>query len=368
MTDHSIPLSMAAVVLRGHGDFDQMTYVGDWPVPKIEGNEVLVRVRACGLNNTDINTRTAWYSKDVSEETTGRAYANIDTTGATWGGSNLTFPRIQGADVSGFVVAARSAEMEGLVGKRVLIEPWIRDWADPENDGKIRYLGSEIDGGFADYVKVDARQVHPIDSDLSDAELATFATSYVTAENMLDRAAVEQDDVVLVSGASGGVGSAVVQLAKRRGATVVALCSGSKRDAVAELGADVVLFSHFSDLAAELKRTLGSTEVSVVADVVGGELWPQLIEVLCRRGRYTCSGSIAGPMVPFDLRTFYLRDLTFTGATIVPPGKFEKLVGYIERREIKPVLATSYPLRELAMAQERFLQKKHVGNIVVTMA
>ena len=81
-------------------------------------------------------------------------------------------------------------------------------------------------------------------------------------------------------------------------------------------------------------------------------------------GRYTCAGAIAGPMVEFDLRTFYLNDLTFTGATVIPRGLFARLVGYIERGEVSPVLAATYPLRDLASAQKAFLAKQHVGNIV----
>jgi len=105
--------------------------------------------------------------------------------------------------------------------------------------------------------------------------------------------------------------------------------------------------------------------VDAVADVVGGPTWPQLIEVLRRGGRYTCAGAIAGPVVEFDLRTFYLNDLTFTGATIIPPGLFAELVGYIERGEIKPLLAGTWPLEKLREAQTAFLEKKHVGNLVV---
>ena len=103
----------------------------------------------------------------------------------------------------------------------------------------------------------------------------------------------------------------------------------------------------------------------MVADVVGGDLWPQMIEVLRRGGRYTCAGAIAGPIVEFDLRTFYLNDLTFTGATIVPPGMFADLVAYIERGEIRPLLAGTWPLEQLREAQEAFLKKQHVGNYVV---
>ena len=245
-----------------------------------------------------------------------------------------------------------------------MIDTWIRDWNDPDNIGKCRYFGSECDGGYAEYATVDARNVHSIESPLSDAELATFATSWVTAENMLDRAAVVKGDVVLVTGASGGVGTALVQLIRRRSAIPVALCSESKANQLRGIGADAILPREPHDLLAALDQAIGRRSVDVIADVVGGPLWPQLIDVLRPGGRYTCAGAIAGPIVEFDLRTFYLNDLTFTGATVLPQGLFARLVGYIERGEVSPVLAATYPLRDLASAQKAFLAKQHVGNIV----
>lgn len=361
------PKTMRAVELTGHGGLDKLAYREDRPVPTPGPDEVLIKVHACGLNNTDVNTRTAWYSKGVSEATTGGALAGAAQDDAAWGGAPLTFPRIQGADVCGTVTAAGGAEGSGLIGRRVLIDPWFRDPEQPLDLDRARYFGSECDGGFADYTTAPVRNVHPVESGLSAAELATFATSYVTAENMLNRAGVAGDDVVLIPGASGGVGSALIQLAKRRGARVIALCGEAKAAAVAELGADAVLPRAPADLKAALRQATGRETVTVVADVVGGALWPQLIDVLARAGRYTCAGAIAGPIVELDLRTFYLRDLTFTGATIVPPGVFADLVGYIERGEIRPLLAETHPLKALAAAQEAFLAKRHVGNIVVTM-
>jgi NADPH:quinone reductase-like Zn-dependent oxidoreductase len=359
----TIPDKMKAFVLTGHGDMDKLVYHTDWPVPVAGKGEVLVKVHACGLNNTDVNTRTAWYSKGVSENTTGGAFDSADDDDATWGGAPITFPRIQGADVCGSVVAGP----DKLIGCRVLIETWVRDWSDPLNMDKTGYFGSECDGGFAEYVKVDERNVHAIDSTLSDAELATFATSWVTAENMLNRANVTDGDTVLIPGASGGVGSALIQLANRRGATTIAMASRSKHDAVAGFDPHRLLDRAPDNLKQALRQAIGRDTVSVVADVVGGDYWPRLIDVLDRGGRYTCAGAIAGPMVEMDLRTFYLRDLTFTGATIVPPGVFADLVGYIERGEVKPALAATYPLEQLHDAQQAFIDKKHTGNIVVTV-
>ncbi len=363
-----LPETMKAVLLTGHGGLDKLEVRENVPVPRPGPGEVLIRVGACGLNNTDINTRTGWYSKAVTEGTTAEGgksgFAAVDETGGGWG-AGIEFPRIQGADVCGEVAALGDGAPAALLGKRVLIDTWLRDWDDPENMDKARYFGSEVDGGYAQFTKAPVANVHPVESGLSDAELATFATSSITAENMLRRAAVTTGDVVLIPGASGGVGSALIQLARRRGAIAVALCGSSKAEAVREIGAEAVLPREPEDLKAALEGAIGRDTVDVVADVVGGPIWPQLIDVLARGGRYTCAGAIAGPIVEFDLRTFYLNDLTFTGATIIPPGLFANLVGYIERGEIRPLLAETYPLEQIHAAQEAFLAKKHVGNIVV---
>lgn len=359
------PDRMCAFVLSGHGDLDMLVYHTDWPIPVARANEVLIRVLACGLNNTDVNTRTAWYSKAVKQHTSGDALVEADSDDASWGSRAIELPRIQGADVVGSVVAVGAQVDAQLVGQRVLVDTWLRDWSEPDNLERCGYFGSECDGGFAQYVKIDHRNVHPVDSDYSDIELATFATAYITAENMLSRAGVGDDDSVLIPGASGGVGSALVQLAARRGAKTVALASESKHANMKLLGADALLPRSPVNLKHALKQSIGRDSVSVVADVVGGNDWPMFIDALERGGRYVCAGAIAGPMVSFDLRTFYLRDLSMFGATVPVPALFADLVSYIEAREVRPMLAAHFPLSELKQAQQAFIDKKHVGNIVV---
>jgi NADPH:quinone reductase-like Zn-dependent oxidoreductase len=359
MTD--LPKTMKAMVLKGHGDLDAYEWHEDWPVPELSQHEVLIKVGACGLNNTDVNTRTGWYSKAVDQATTGGAYETVDDEDPTWGGRPITFPRIQGADVVGRVVAVGPDTDPSFIGKRVMVDGWLRDWSDPDNKDKTGYYGSECDGGYAEYTKADTRGIMVVNSDLSDAELATFQCSYTTAEGMLSRANVVAGDTVLIPGASGGVGGALIQLAKRRGARTIALASEAKHAEVAALGPDLILPRSPDNLRA----ALGDEKITVVADVVGGPLWPQLIDVLERGGRYTCSGAIAGPMVALDLRTFYLRDLTFTGSTVIPPHIFPDVVTYIERGELRPMLAATYPLRDLPKAQAAFIDKAHAGNIVV---
>lgn len=357
--------TMKAMVLTGHGGLDKLEYREDFPKPVPGAGEVLIRVGACGLNNTDVNTRSGWYSKAVTGATTGDAYEAVVDDDPAWGGGGLSFPHVQGADAVGVVEAVGPGADGALVGKRVMVDCWLRDWDDPLNRDRTGYFGSECKGGFAEFTTVDQRNVRAVDSTLSDAELATFSCSYTTAEGMLSRAEVGAGDTVLVTGASGGVGSAVIQLAKRRGATVVGLAAESKHADLAPLGADVLLPRDPGDLAAALKDAIGQETVTVVADIVGGPAFGGLIERLARGGRYTCSGAIAGPIVELDLRTFYLNDLTFHGSTVIGPEIFPALVGYIERGEVRPLLAETYPLAEFRAAQEAFIAKRHVGNIVV---
>lgn len=356
-----IPTTMQAMVLTGHGDLDMYRWRDDVPTPTPAADQVLIRVRACGLNNTDVNTRSGWYSKAVDDATTGSAFKDVDQEDPTWGGRALTFPRIQGADVCGEIVAVGADVSDTRVGERVITDNWLRDPLDPQNKDKTGYFGSEMDGGYAQYTVIPVTNALAVNSPYSDAELATFSCSYSTAEGMLTRANVDSSDTVLVPGASGGVGGALVQLARRRGARVIALASEAKHADVAALGPDRILPRGPRDLRA----ALGDEAITVVADVVGGPYWPSLIDILERGGRYTCSGAIAGPMVNLDLRTFYLRDLTFTGSTVIDPQVTANLVTYIESGVLKPALAATYPLSELRAAQAAFIAKEHTGNIVV---
>lgn len=358
----TIPPAMRAMVTMGHGGMDMIQFHESYPTPEPAAGEVLVKVGACGLNNTDVNTRSGWYSKTVTEPTTGDAFEEVGQDDPTWGGSPIVFPRVQGADVCGEIVAVGTGVDTARIGERIITDNWLRDPSDPLNKGKCGYFGSERDGGFAEYTTIPSVNALAVTSGLSDAELATFSCSYSTAEGMLTRAEVTSADTVLVPGASGGVGGAVVQLAKRRGARVIAMASDAKHGDVATLGPDMIIGRGPDDLRA----ALGDEKITVVADVVGGPYWPELIEILERGGRYTCSGAIAGPMVDFDLRTFYLRDLTFTGSTVIDPVVMENLVRYIEAGEIKPALAASYALEDLHAAQTAFIAKEHTGNIVVT--
>jgi NADPH:quinone reductase-like Zn-dependent oxidoreductase len=352
-----IPDRMRAVLLRGHGGLEQLEYRDDVPVPVPAPGQVLLRVRAAAVNNTDINLRSGWYSKSVVEAS-GVDHPSARTADAGWTGEALSFPRIQGADACGEIVAVGAGVSRGRIGERVVVDPVLRP-ADG-TVGRALYFGSDCDGAFAEYCAVPARNARRVASSLTDAELASFPCSYSAAENMLARAAVASGDTVLVTGASGGVGSAAVQLARRRGARVVAIAGPAKAAAVGALGAARVLGRD-----ADLIVDPGRESVDVVIDVVGGPQFPQLLEVLRAGGRYAVAGAISGPVVELDLRTLYLKDLRLLGCTIPGPELFDSLIGYVERGEIRPVVAATFPLGEIAAAQREFLAKGHVGKIVL---
>ena len=282
-----------------------------------------------------------------------------------WGGSGLAFPLIQGADIVGYVAAVGDGVSDAWLGTRVMVDPWLRDWSTPMNRYKAGFTGSECDGGFAQYVARPERHVHRVDSPWSNEELATFACAYITAENMLNRARVSQGETLLITGASGGVGSALVQLAKRRGVRVLAMTGAGKIDQVKSVGADAVFPRDIEDLPTAIAEATGTPNVDVVADVVAGPIFETLLEVLHRGGRYVTAGAIAGPIVALDVRTLYLKDLELIGSTVPTPEIFPALLRYIEAQEIKPLLAKAYPLAEIKQAQQDFLDKKFVGKLVL---
>lgn len=354
---------MRAVLLTGHGGYENLVYRADVPVPSISPGDVLIEVAAAGVNNTDVNTRIGWYSRDVraaTEEGAGVGFSGATPEDSSWTGARITFPRIQGADCCGRIVAIGEGVDEARVGERVLVRPVMRSPDAPPP--ACWTLGSERDGAFAEYVTAPAREVFRVDCDWTDAELASIPCAFSTAENLLHRAAVSAGERVLVTGASGGVGSAAVQLAKRRSANVVAVAGEDKRNDVLELGADAVV-PRGNDLLDELD----AESVDVVVDVVGGPGWPALIEVLRRGGRLATAGAIAGPIVELDLRTLYLKDLTLIGATYQDEAVFSNLVGYVERGQIRAVVARTYPLQEIVQAQRDFVAKQFTGKLVLVV-
>jgi len=357
---HSGSLLMKAVVTMGSGDFDMLSYC-DVPMPVLDKGEILIKVGAAGVNNTDINTRLGWYSSSVTSgtNTSSEGAQKEESDDGGWNGKSM-FPFIQGTDCCGMVSATFSKSDAHLIGKRVIVRPCVRPdgFSSPNNT----WIGSNSDGAFAEYIKVPATEAFPVVCDWSDAELATLPCSYGTAENMLHRANLRDGEHVLITGASGGVGSAAVQLAKRRGAIVTAVTTADKAELVKSIGADIII-----DRGDAPESSFTEESVNVVVDNVAGPNFGNMIRILKRGGRYVSSGAIAGPMVTLDMRDFYLKDLNLIGCTGWDEPVFGNIVSYIERGEIKPLLAKSYPLKNIADAQRYFIRKEHFGNLALTL-
>lgn len=347
---------MNAVVLTGFGSPEKLVY-SQIPKPSPKQGEVLIKVGACSVNNTDINTRTGWYgAKDSFQSILQDNRENDPNDSAGWTQDVIKFPRIQGADIVGQVVELGENVDSKLLQQRVIVDSWIRS----ENPQDYIYMGSELNGGFAEYAVVPATNVYPINSSLSDIELATFPCSYSTAENMLSLGKVIAADTVVIMGASGGVGSALIQLSKIRGAQVIAIVGANKESFAEDLGAD-----HVYQRNDKLARNLAQHQITVALDVVGGDYFNLMIKFLAIGGRYVSCGAIGNPMVTLDLRDLIYRDLKMIGATRQEPEVFQQLVKYIEAGLIKPLVAKVFPLAEIKEAQQFFQSKSFFGKVVI---
>lgn len=335
---------------------DKLVHREDVPVPEPAAGEVLVRVSACGMNNTDVWVREGAYGTDADPGAV-----------ASWrrsGENTLSFPRIQGTDTVGHIVAVGEGVPESRIGERVMIDFSLYN-RDDDSLADIDYIGHGRDGGYAEYMTAPSDHAHVVNSPMSDAELATFCCAYLTGEHMLDRAAVKAGENVLVTGASGGVGSGIVQLCRARGAVPFAVVGSGKEAAVKDLGAEAVITRGDGGLFAAVREVMGERPVDVVADLVAGPMFGDLVNLLRPEGRYTTAGAIAGPVVQLDLRTLYLKHLQIHGSSQGTRGAFRRLVRYIEEGRIRAVLAGCRRLSEFHAAQAEFMAKRFVGKLVV---
>ncbi|MFB8026798.1 MULTISPECIES: zinc-binding dehydrogenase [unclassified Streptomyces] len=344
------PEVMRAVRITGHGGTEVLE-PAEVAVPDPQAGEVLVRVGAVALNNTDLWTREGAYGRPGDPEAL-----------SGWRGP-IAFPRIQGADVAGRVAAVGGGVDPGLVGRRVVVDPAVYDTDGPDAN-PVGLMGSERDGGYAEYVTAPAARVHDVtESPLTDDQLATLPTAYGTALGMIERGRLREGETVLVSGASGGVGIALIQIARARGARVLAVSSGSKTDAVREAGAHAVL-DRARDIAGQI-RAAAPEGIDVALDVVAGELVNEGLPLLREGGRWVVAGALGGYDVAFDVRRLYLHNAQVIGSAMHTPTHFALLMDLARRGEIRPVVAATFPLEGAARAQEELARRAHVGKIVL---
>jgi NADPH:quinone reductase-like Zn-dependent oxidoreductase len=346
---------MLAAVLVRHGGPEALEIRDDWPEPEPGRDQLRVRVTAAALNNTDLWTREGAYGLPGDPDAL-----------AGWRGP-MQFPRVQGGDIAGVVDAVGPGAPAALLGRRVLVDPAF--YADERPSAPpVGLLGSEADGGFATFVVVDAARVHDVvDSPLSDAELACLPIAYGTALGMLERAGLAAGETVLVTGASGGVGLALVQLADARGATVIAVTTAGKQDALREAGARRTVRRDADDLAEQVAAA-APDGLDLVADVAGGPALGQLMPLLREEGRWVIAGALAGAVVPVDLRRLYLHNRRLIGSSMHTREHFATLVDVARAGTVRPRIAAQHPLADLHRAQREFAEHRHVGKIVVVPA
>lgn len=345
-----VPGTMRAVRLTTHGG-PEVLEPAEVPVPAPGPGEVLVQVAAVALNNTDIWTRDGAYGRPGDPKAL-----------SGWRGP-IDFPRIQGADVAGRVAAVGAGVDDGLVGRRVVVDPAIYDRDGPDAN-PVGLMGSERDGGYAEYVTAEAERVHDVTgSPLTDDQLAALPTAYGTALGMVERGRLREGETALVSGASGGVGIALVQIARARGARVLAVSSGSKMAAVRKAGAHEVV-DRGRDIT-EQTRAVAPEGVDVALDVVAGDLLSDGLPLLREGGRWVVAGALGGYDVDFDVRRLYLHNAQVVGSAMHTPRYFDALMEMARKGTVQPVIAAVFPLEQAARAQEELAKRGHVGKIVM---
>ncbi|WP_321391419.1 alcohol dehydrogenase catalytic domain-containing protein [uncultured Desulfuromusa sp.] len=363
-----IPKKMAGVQLTGHGGIEKLVYRDDITVPTPSVGEVLVRVTATAKNNTDRKVREGLYSIDDEK----------DIASFQIGGSpTLTFPRIQGADVVGQVVETGDGVSKERIGERGLLD--FNIYADERRDINLTpdYYGHGRDGGYAEYVVVPSNQFYRIDNpELADAQLAALGMcSYQTALHMLTSAQVKKGEHILVTGASGGVGTALIQLCRILGAIPHAVSSSGKEQALLNLGAESIVDRTASpDLKTAVHTATGGVVIDAVMDLVGGEMTNPLIDVLIDRmaerktyPRLSNAGASAGSTSQILWSKIYLYQVHIFGVSHGTREEAEWLIEWIRDRRLSPVLHRTFRLSDIHNAENYFAHKSgdYIGKIAL---
>ncbi|MBQ0832880.1 zinc-binding dehydrogenase [Marinobacter sp.] len=360
------PNTMKAMVLVGHGDVEKLEYK-DVPTPSPAPGEVLVKVTATAKNNTDRKAREGLYPTKKGE-----------TTSFQMGGKpTLIFPRIQGADIAGRVVAVGAGVDPGRIGDRGLLDFNIYGHNRPDINLTPDYYGHGADGGYAEYVAVPSDQFHcVINDELADAQLAAMGMcSYQTAMHMLTSAHVTAGERVLVTGASGGVGTALIQLCRIMGAIPYALSTSDKAEALTELGAESVLDrSDMDSFVERVKAQTGGKSFDAVMDLVGGDMTDRFIDAMifdmnARKTypRLSIAGASGGNVSEVLWTRIYLYQVQIFGVSHGTREEALQLVEWIRGGQLKPVLHGAFRLSELHQAERYFMNRgsNYLGKIVI---
>ncbi len=340
---------MKAIVFYQYGDVDQLKWV-DVPEPVLDSDEVLIKIKACALNHLDI-----WERLGLP-------------------GMNVRFPHISGSDIAGKVERV-GKKVKGIKkGQRVVVSPGIScgkcEFCKRGYDSLCagyKMMGLQLDGGYAEYVKAKAHAILPVSSRWSLAEWSAIPLVFVTAWHMLvTRARLKKGETVLVHAAGSGVGSAAIQIAKWLGATVITTASSlQKLDKARKLGADFGIQYKEHDFLEEVHRITKGRGVDVVFEHIGPETWAKSLRSLCRGGRVVTCGATSGREVNLDLRFLFVKQISVLGSYMGGIKELREVFKLVEKGKLKPVVDSTFPLKDARRAQEKMLKRGQFGKIVL---
>ncbi|HJR08611.1 MAG TPA: zinc-binding dehydrogenase [Pyrinomonadaceae bacterium] len=341
---------MKAVIFRQHGGAEVLEYVEDAPEPRVRANEVLVEVRACALNHLDV-----WARKGLP-------------------GIEIPLPHILGNDVAGVVREVGEVVDWVRAGDEVLLQPGVSCGHCAEClrgldnlCASYDILGYRRDGGYAQFVAAPAVNVVPKPSSLSWEEAAALPLVTVTAWHMLvSRAQVQPGEDVLIHAAGSGVGSIGIQIAKLRGARVIATAgSDEKLERARALGADETVNYTRADWPKEVRRLTNKKGVEVVFEHTGAETWPGSVSVLARNGRLVTCGATSGYDARTDLRQVFYRHVSLLGSFMGSKAELLDAMKFVERGQIRAVVSQTLPLAEARRAHELLEDRAQFGKLVL---
>ncbi len=338
---------MKAVRIHEHGGPEVLRYE-DVSVPEIARDEVLIRVKACALNYLDL-----WARRGIP---------------------GIRLPLIPGCDVAGVIEEVGQDAKGWARGDRVVINPGVScgdcEYCQQGEDPlcySYHIIGEHVDGGYAEFVKVPARNLMRIPEGFSFEEAAAAPLVFQTAwRALISRARVRPGEDVLILGAAGGVGTACVQIAKLAGAKVFAVAgTETKLQKLKELGADILINHTEKDFGKEVWQLTNKRGVDVVIDSVGEATWQKSLRSLARNGRLVTFGATTGPTPPTDIRLVFWRQLQIIGTTMGNRKEVADVMKLIWERKLKPVVHRVFPLEEAAKAQQLMENREQFGKIIL---
>ncbi len=323
---------------------------GEVPDPQINHHQVLIQVKACGLNHFDLL---------VLRE------ADPD---------NFTFPFWGGADIAGIVAEAGKSVSQFQPGDRVVVNPGLYCGqcehclgGEESQCNSYGIIGDTVPGGFAEYIAVDEANLMKLPEQISFKEAAATPVVYQTAwRALISRAGIRPGDDVLILGASGGVGSASIQIAKLAGANVIAVTSNEDKISYAKkMGADIVLNRKSGDYWGELAELTNNRGVDVVVENIGTATWAQSLKSLVKGGRLVTYGRTTGHLAETDIRLIFWNQLRIIGTTMANRKEFSEVMQLIFHGKLNPVIDTVFPLEQTGSAYQRLQDGKQFGKIII---